>query len=137
LPADSPAKRIVDRVLPRSGLPVLAYFAAIVVVLNLAPHLPSRAGLALDGVAALLGGGWCATNFWRCRHAHCLITSAGWLPVSGLAFVEAVIGRSLIGGNEQIVFLAVLGAGIAFEAAWQLTHGSNAVTRISIRRTSG
>jgi len=128
LPADTPAKQVVDRVLPSTGFPALAYFAAVVVLLNLAPHLPTRGELALDGLAALAGGGWCAANFWRCRHAHCLITGTGWLALSGFAFVEAIMGRSVIGGNEQIVFLAVLAAGIAFEVAWRIARGTNAVT---------
>jgi hypothetical protein len=119
----------VDRVLPSTGLPALAYFAAVVVLLNVASHLPARGELALVGVAALAGGGWCAANFWRCRHAHCLITGTGWVALSGFAFVEAILGHSVIGGNEQIVFLAILAAGIAFEAGWRLTRGTNAVTR--------
>jgi hypothetical protein len=119
----------VDRILPSTGFPALAYFAAVIVLLNVAPHLPTRGELTLVGVAALAGGSWCAANFWRCRHAHCLITSTGWLALSGLAFVEAIPGHSVIGGNEQTVFLAILAAGIAFEVVWRAARGTNAVTR--------
>lgn len=129
LPADTTTKRRVDRLLPRTGLPLALYFAAVIALLMVAPHLPVRAELALDGLAALAGGAWCGANFWRCRHAHCLVTSTGWLGLSGFAFVEATLGRSLIGGNEQPVFLAVLGAGILFEVAWYLLRGTNALTR--------
>lgn len=129
LPADTTTKRRVDRVLPRTGLPAVLYFGAVIALLMVAPHLPVRAELAVDGLAALVGGGWCGVNFWRCRHAHCLVTSAGWLGLSGFAFVEAGLGRSLIHGYEQPVFLAVLGAGIVFEVAWYLLRGTNALTR--------
>lgn len=128
LPADTVPKRAVDRVLPRAGWPVVAYFVAVFVMVSLASHVPNRAGLALVGVAGFAGGGWCAANFWRCRHAHCLITSTGWLALSGLAFVETVIGHSVIGNTEQIVFVGVLAVGIAFEILWRLVHGTNAVT---------
>src|SRR6266542_7089422 len=77
---------------------------------------------------------WCGLNFWRCRHAHCVITGAGWLALAVFTFVEAGLGRSLIGGNEPPVFLVVLGTGLVFEAAWYLARGSNAVTPISCGR---
>jgi hypothetical protein len=46
-----------------------------------------------------------------------------------LAFTEAGLGRSLIGGDEQLVFLAVLAAAVAFEVAWRCARGTSAVTR--------
>jgi hypothetical protein len=67
---------------------------------------------------AALAGAWCGLNFWRCRHAHCMITGTGWAALAGLAFAEATIGRSLIWGDEQLIFLAVLAAGLVFEALW-------------------
>ncbi|MGH3437430.1 MAG: hypothetical protein ACRDRN_13295 [Sciscionella sp.] len=103
------------------------YFGAAITLLLLAPYLSTRAELAVDGFAALAGGGWCAANFWRCRHAHCVITATGWLTLTVFASVEAALGHSLIGGNEQLVFLAVLLLALAFEGAWYLTHGSNAI----------
>jgi hypothetical protein len=127
LPADTPAKRWVDR-WRSTGAATALYYAAVIALLLLAPYLRARAELAVDGIAALAAGGWCAVNFWRCRHAHCLVTGVGWLALSGLAFVEAGIGRSLISGDEQVVFLAVLFAGLAFEAAWFLARGTNALT---------
>jgi hypothetical protein len=104
------------------------YLAVTVVGLpSLAPHLPVRADLAADGLAALAGGAWCGLNFWRCRHAHCAVTSAGWLALSVLAFAGAAAGHSLISGYEQPVFLAVLAAALAFEAAWRWARGTSAL----------
>jgi hypothetical protein len=127
LPADTPAKRWVDRLLPRTGIPLLLYFAAIVALLNISPHLPLRGALAVDGLAALLGGGWCSLNFWRCRHAHCLVTGAGWLLLAALSFAEAGLARSLIAGHEQLVLLGILGASLGFEALWTWLRGGNAI----------
>ena len=91
--ADTHLKRWVDQLMPRTGLPALLFFAAIVAVLAFAAHLPMRGALAVDGLAALAGGGWCSLNFWRCRHAHCLVTGVGWIALSGFAFAEAGLGR--------------------------------------------
>ncbi len=128
LPADTLVKRRVDRILPRTGLPAVAYFAAVTGLLGLAQILPPPAYLAVDAVAFLAGGTWCALNFWRCRHAHCLLTGSGWLLLGLFAAVEAGLGRSLMGGDEQLVFLAVLALGLIFEGAWYLVHRDNAVT---------
>jgi hypothetical protein len=127
LAADTPLKRAVDRVLPRSGWSLILYFAAVIGLLQLAPSLPGSRELAMDGMAALAAGGWCALNFWRCRHAHCLISGAGWLGLSLLAFVEAGLGYSLIGGDEQLAFVGVLVAAVVFEVAWYLTNATNAL----------
>jgi hypothetical protein len=105
----------------------VACFAAVIGLLILAPHLPMRADLAADGLAALAGSAWCGLNFWRCRHAHCAVTGAGWLALSALAFFGAGLGHSLIGGYEQPVFLAVLAAALAFEATWRWARGTSAV----------
>jgi hypothetical protein len=129
LPADTQLKRLVDRFLPRGGLPVVVFFAAVIGMLNLASLLSNPAAeLALEGAAALAAGGWCALNFWRCRHAHCLVTGVGWLGLSLLAFVEAGLGHSVIGSYERGVFVVVLVIGCVFEAAWQITRGMNAMT---------
>lgn len=137
LPADTPLKRRIDRLLPRSGVSAVACFVAVVGLFILAPHLPTRAGLAADGLAALAGGAWCGLNFWRCRHAHCAVTGGGWLALSALAFGGAVLGHSLISGYEQPVFLAVLTAALAFEAAWRWVRGTSAVTPRSSVATAG
>jgi len=129
VPAETTLQRLVDRVLPNTVLPLLLYFGVVVGLLLLAPAFPKRAELATDGLAALVGGSWCGLNFWRCRHAHCLVTGAGWLGLSAFCFVEAGLGRSLIGGDEQLVFLGVLGLALAFEWTWVRAHGSNAVRR--------
>jgi hypothetical protein len=128
LPADSARKRRVDRAL-RSGVAPFAFFGAVIALLVTAPNLPLRGELAMDDLAALAAGAWCGLNFWRCRHAHCAITAAGWFPLSAFVFIEAGIGRSLIARNEQLVFLAVLGVALAFEGIWYLVRGTNALTR--------
>jgi hypothetical protein len=125
LPADTVTKQRVDRI--RVGnLAAIGVVAVVVGLLNLAPHLPPRASLAV-GVAGLAAGGWCSLNFWRCRHAHCLITGPGWLAFGVLAFGEAAVGHSLIGGYEQLVFMAVLGTAIGFEIVWYFLRHTNAV----------
>jgi hypothetical protein len=125
-PADTATKRGLDIVLTRSGV-WCAVVAIAVASFNVAPHLPTRAALALYGLAALLAGGMCSANFWRCRHAHCLITGAGWLALSVTAFVGAVAGHSLIGGREPTVFEVTLAVALAFEVVWYLARGTNAI----------
>lgn len=126
LPADTPAKRRADRLLPATGLAMTLYFAGVISLLVFAPLFTLRAGLALDGLAALAAATWCGTNFWRCRHAHCVVTAIGWFMLSIFSFVEAGLGRSLIAGHEQPIFLAILIIGLIFEAIWVLVRGTNA-----------
>jgi hypothetical protein len=133
LPADSPLKVRIDRLMPRTGLPVAIYYGAVVALLALAGILPRRPGLAVDGLAALAAGSWCALNTWRCRHAHCAVSGAGWLSLGAFSIVETALGHSVIGGNEQPAFLGVLGAAMAFEAIWYLTRGTNAIGPTSRR----
>lgn len=128
LPADTALKRRVDRILPRSGPAYVLYWAVVVALeFGLAPHLAVRDRLVVEGVAGLLGGGWCAINFWRCRHAHCAVSGSGWLALSAFFFVEAGIGRSLIGRYDQLVFVAVLGAALVFEGLWYRARGTKAI----------
>lgn len=129
LPADTAAKRVADRVMPRTGIASVTYFAVVIGLLLLAPLFPTRAELVTEGVAALAAGAWCGVNFWRCRHAHCVVTATGWLGLSMFVFVEAALGRSLIAGYEQPVFLAVLVVSLLFEGAWYISRGSNAIGR--------
>lgn len=135
-PADTWLKRAIDRHVPRTGIPVILYFAAVVGLLSLAPLLPTAADLAVDAVAAAAGAAWCALNFWRCRHAHCLIDAAGWSVLAVFDTAEAVAGRSYIHGDEQLVFLGVLAAGLVFEAGWFLVRGSNAVVAPSAKKST-
>ena len=129
---DDPLKQhYVDRILPRSGPSVVVYFAVVLGLLNLAPHLPMRADLAVNGLAALAGGTWCVVNFWRCRRAHCVVSGAGWLGLALLSFVEAGLGHSLIGRHETLVFFGVLVVALAFEAAWYLARHTNSVVPTS------
>jgi hypothetical protein len=104
---------------------VVIYFSAVVGLLVLATALPTHWELAVDALASLMGGSWCTLNFWRCRHAHCLVTGAGWLILGVFSLVEAGIGRSLVGGDEEAAFYGILAAGILFEWLWvrgQDTH---------------
>lgn len=127
-PADTGLKRAVDRYMPRTGVPVILYFVVVAGVLALAPQFHKPVELALDALASAGGGAWCGLNFWRCRHAHCLIDAVGWSALAAFDAAEAVIGRSFIHGDEQLLFLAVLAAGLAFEICWYLLRGSNAVS---------
>jgi hypothetical protein len=126
-PANTALQRLADRLLPRTGWPAALFFAAVLGLFGLAHALPAPGSLGVDGLAFLAAGGWCGLNFWRCRHAHCLVTGAGWLVLAGFAFVEAALGRSLIGGDEQPVFLGVLVVALLFEGAWYAARGTNAV----------
>jgi len=67
-------------------------------------------------------------NFWRCRHAHCVITGIGWFALAGFTFFEAGLGRSLIHGDERLVFLGVLAPGLVFDGTWNVVRGTNAVS---------
>lgn len=127
LPADTVLKRRVDRILPRSGAPLVMYWAVVIGLLAVAAQLPLRGALFMDGLAAVVGGGWCSLNFWRCRHAHCVATGFGWLAFSTVIFTEAALGRTFIDGNEQRVLAGLLVAGLAFEALWCWARGSNAM----------
>ena len=126
-PADSALARLVDCLLPRTGPACALFFAAVLALFDLAHALTAPAYLLVDGLAFLAAGGWCGLNYWRCRHAHCLVSGAGWLALSGFAFVEAGLGRSLIGGDEQPVFLGVLAAALVFEGVWYCSRGTNAI----------
>jgi len=104
LPADTALKRRADRLLPRTGWAAVLYCAAVIGLLNLAPHLPERGNLAVDGLAALAAAAWCGLNFWRCRHAHCIVTSAGWAALS------LVSGRCVYAGVAEVSVYVADGA---------------------------
>jgi len=90
------------------------------------------------GQAAVAASAWCALSLWRCRHAHCAVTSTGWLALSVVAFAGAALGHSLISGYEQPVFLAVLAASVLFECGWSTARGTNALGRgTGTRRGTG
>lgn len=127
LPADTAAKRRADRFLPRTCGQQVLFIGAVLALLIVGSYLPVRAGLAVEAAAALIGGGYCIVSFWRCRWAHCAISGGGWLGLSLFAFTEAGLGHSAIGGREQLVFLGVLMASLAFEGAYYLARGTNAV----------
>lgn len=136
LPADTAAKRWADRMLPRTGWSACLYFVGVAGLWVGYSNLAGSAGLAVATLASLAGGAWCSVNFWRCRHAHCVVTGAGWLALAVLAAVEALLGRSLIGGYEGVVFLGVLAAGVLFEFGWYLAAGTQAVTSRNAHRSA-
>lgn len=127
LPADTNMKRRVDRI--RLGNAAAVGILVVVVgLLNVAAHLSVPPSLVLDGLAGLAAGGWCSLNYWRCRHAHCLITGPGWLAFGAFAFVEAGLGHSVIDGYEQPVFMGILALAVVFELSWYLGRRTNAIT---------
>ncbi|MGH2718833.1 MAG: hypothetical protein ACRDJU_09665, partial [Actinomycetota bacterium] len=107
------------------SLSTLAYFGAVVAAMLLAPHLPKRGELLTDCIAFGAGAVWCGVNARRGGQAHCLVTAVGWLLLAAGAAGEALLGRSLIHGDEQLVFVAVLVAGLVFECLWFGATGSN------------
>src|SRR5438477_9535813 len=68
LPADTALKRRVDALMPRTGVALVLFYAAVIALLNigLVLPLPRRLDLFAVGLASLAAGGWCAVNFWRC-----------------------------------------------------------------------
>lgn len=52
------------------------------------------------------------------------------------AAAEAGLGHSLIGGEEQLVFLGILAIGFVFEGVWYLRRHGNAVTAARFRPAS-
>lgn len=123
--------------LPFSNVPPVLYFGAVVLALMLAPHLAKRGELLTDGVAFIAGAAWCGINARRGGHAHCLITSVGWVLLGAGVFAEAWLGRSLIQGDEQLVFVGILIAGLAFECLWYSVTGSNRLRRPPSRGAPG
>lgn len=121
-PADTAAKQLADRALPRSGWPACAYWMLVIGLWAGYSHLASRPGLVVATAASLAAGAWCVVNFWRCRQPHCVVTGVGWSALAVLTAVEAVLGHSLIGGSEGIAFVAILGVGLVYEVTWSLTH---------------
>jgi hypothetical protein len=126
LAADTDLKRRVD-VARLGSVPAIGIVVLVIGLLNLAAQLPVQWALVVYGLTGLAAGGWCSLNFWRCRHAHCLITGPGWLAFALFAVVEASLGHSLIGGYEQAVFLGILGVAVVFEVWWYALHRTNAV----------
>ena len=128
LPADTRGKRLADRVLP-TGAGQWIFFAAVAVGISAAPHLPTRGGLVLDVVVTFAASGWCLVNVWRFREAHCVVNGYGWAALGLLEVVELALGRSVIRGDEGLIFVAILAVALCFECVWQGRSGTNALTR--------
>ena len=128
LAADTPARRLADRLLP-TGAAQWPFFALVAIGIIVASFLPLTPGLIVDAVATFAGSAWCVVNFWRCREAHCVVTGYGWAALAVLEVVELGLGRSVIGGDEGLVFLFILALGVIFEAGWRARYGSGAVIR--------
>lgn len=128
LPSTTAAQRAMDRFV-RIGDAYGGWLlvAVVVVLFVLGGFLPIRGELAADVAASAIGGAYCLANFWRCREPHCVVTGIGWAGLTVFAVVELFLGRSLIGGFEQMVFLGILVIAIVFEAVWRATTGSNAL----------
>ena len=127
LPANTRGKRLADRLQP-TGAGQWIFFAAVSLGISVAPVLPTRPGLALGAVVTLAASGWCLTNFWRCWEAHCIVSGLGWTSLGLLELVELALGRSIIKGDEGLVFVAVLVVALVFECAWSALSGTNALT---------
>jgi hypothetical protein len=126
LEADTPAKRVVDRILP-SGARRCVFFIAIAAGISAAGQLPTTAGLAAGAATTFLAGGYCLLNFWRCREAHCIISGTGWALLALFEAAELAVGHSLIHRNEGAAFAAILVIAVAFEVFWRTRHGNNVV----------
>lgn len=134
--ADTPAKRLADRVLP-TGRGQWVFFAVVAIAICAAPSLAREPGLALDLVATVAASAWCLVNFWRCRQAHCIVSGTGWAALAVLEVTELAAGRSFVLGSEGLVFLAILIVGAGFEVLWRLRHGTNALVRHHLAAAAG
>lgn len=126
LPADTRSKRFFDRIHP-TGSAQWFYFAAIAAGISAAPHLPTRLGLGVGALFTFAASAWCVVNFWRCREAHCVVSGYGWAALGVFEVAELALGRSLIGGAESLVFVAVLVVAVVFELAWRARAGTSAL----------
>lgn len=90
--------------------------------------LPPSGGLALAGVYFLAAGTYCALNLWRCREAHCAVTSIGW-SLCGLLAFAAIAAEVHWLGPLWVAYLAISLIGWAFEATWSSRHGNNVLGR--------
>ena len=105
------------------------FFGAVGLAIFNAPDLATRPGLALSALATLAAAAWCLINFWRCQEAHCIVTGPGWGLLGVFELFELGLGHSLIGGAEQVPFLAVIAVAVLFEVYWRIRFGTNAVRR--------
>lgn len=127
LVADSDLKRRVD-LIRLGNAASIGVLVVVIGLLNLAAHLSVRQALFVYGLTGFAAGGWCLLNFWRCRHAHCLITGPGWLTFAAFALIEATLGRSVIDGNEEGLFFGILGVAVLFEIGWYARYRTNAIS---------
>jgi hypothetical protein len=100
----------------------LTVAVAAVVTFALGP----TGGLLLEAAFFLTAGAYCLANFVRCREAHCVVTGLGWSALALVGLGGVLTGHDLR-GREWVAFLLVALAGHAFEAAWRLARGTNAL----------
>lgn len=105
------------------------HVAVIVGLFILAGFLPARGELGVDAGAFAWASAYCLANFWRCREPHCVITGIGWTALLVFTMAELILGDSLIGGTEQLVFLGILVLACTFETAWRSKTGTYALRR--------
>lgn len=130
LPPNTAAKRAADTFVRIGDVyGIWGLVAVTAAMFTLSGFLPTRGSLAVDVAAFALGGAYCLANFWRCREPHCVISGIGWSALAAFTAVEVALGRSLINGYEQLVFLGILVLAVAFEATWRVKTGTNALHR--------
>jgi hypothetical protein len=83
-------------------------------------------GLWLTAAYFLVFGSYCLANFIRCREAHCVVTGWGWSALGVVAMWGAVTGDEILGALWN-AFAVIALLGFAFEAAWTMRRGINAV----------
>src|SRR5438045_160529 len=81
LPGDTALKRRVDAIMPRTGLPLVVFYAAVIALLNigLVLPLPRRLDLFAVGIGGLAVGAWCVVDLWRRRTDTCSINRPSWV----------------------------------------------------------
>lgn len=87
----------------------------------LSSGIGERVGLLVVSAWVLLFGTYCALNFWHCRETHCVVTGAGWTPLSLLGFAAVLSPGTLLTWfrveTEVGAFLVILAIGAVLECA--------------------
>jgi hypothetical protein len=89
-------------------------------------RLGMPAGLWLAAVYFLVFGSYCLANFARCREAHCVVTGGGWSALGVVGMWGALTGHEILGALWN-AFAVIALLGFAFEGAWTMRRGVNAL----------